>query len=347
MVTASAQAAEDDPAFAADAVHASAAELFCAVQRTWSANDRIGLRALVGGDLFVEWDRRLADFARKGWRNEVSVVSGPDVEYVGLVNRPGTEEDRVVVCVRARLRDVVRDRRGRVINRSDTQSDISSMCEYWTLARPDDKWQVVSIEQEVEGDHVLDETIVAVPEADEARMRDDSLVELAAADAPVGVSPGELAPLEFEGEARGAALDLSLADPRWAPDVLEVAARRAVAAWAEAVDGPDDALAKVASPEAIAALLHPGDPSGRTRLVVRGPELLALTILGIDPRAEPPRVDVAARLRGRRYIEDRDTAAVISGSQQRQQEFTERWALELDGPAESPWRLGAPVASAA
>ena len=73
------------------------------------------------------------------------------------------------------------------------------------------------------------------------------------------------------GDAHAAALDLSLADGRFAPDVLEVAARRAVDAWAEAVDGDDARLRSIAHGQAVRELLHPGDPSGRTRLVVRGP----------------------------------------------------------------------------
>lgn len=48
-----------------------------------------------------------------------------------------------------------------------------------------------------------------------------------------------MADLEFVGESRAAGLDLSVADGRFAPDVVEVAVRRAVAGWAEAVDGDD------------------------------------------------------------------------------------------------------------
>jgi hypothetical protein len=84
------------------------------------------------------------------------------------------------------------------------------------------------------------------------------------------------------GDARAAALDLSVADPRFAPAVLEAAARRAVEAWALAVDGDDAALESVASREALGALLYPGDSSRRTRLVVRGPRVRAIRIAGLD-----------------------------------------------------------------
>jgi predicted lipid-binding transport protein (Tim44 family) len=163
------------------------------------------------------------------------------------------------------------------------------------------------------------------------------LVEGAVADAPQGVSTSEIADLDFDGDARAAANDLSLADPRFAPDVLEAAARRAVAGWAEAVDGEDDDLAAVASPGALESLLHPFGE--RSRLVVRGPKVMALRIAALDAAAQPATMTVEVDVAGRRYVEDRDTAAVLSGSRDSQTRFTERWTLALDGADETPWRV--------
>ena len=141
-----------------------------------------------------------------------------------------------------------------------------TLTEYWTLARRDGAWMVQSIEQSAEGDHHLDEQIVASPWSDEQRLDDESLTELAVADAlPEGFTTADLAEVDFDGDARAHALDLSLADARFAPDVLEAAARRAVGAWAEAVDGDDAALERVASPEAVAELLYGGDASAARR----------------------------------------------------------------------------------
>ena len=42
---------------------------------------------------------------------------------------------------------------------------------------------------------------------------------------------------------------------------------------------------------------------------------------------------------GRRYIEDRDTTAVIAGSKSRATKFTEHWTFALDGDAAQPWRI--------
>ena len=54
-------------------------------------------------------------------------------------------------------------------------------------------------------------------------------------------------------------------------------------------------------------------------------------------------------LSGRRYTEDRDTTAVLAGSQTRATRFTEHWTLALNGDATMPWRIvavGAPLAPA-
>ena len=53
----------------------------------------------------------------------------------------------------------------------------------------------------------------------------------------------------------------------------------------------------------------------------------------------PATMTVEVELGGRRYVEDRDTAAVVSGSKDSAVTFTERWILALDGTAAAPWRI--------
>jgi predicted lipid-binding transport protein (Tim44 family) len=347
---AAAEAAEEDPTFAPDSVRASAAKLFIDIQAAWDADDRVRLRGLVAPELLAEWERRLEDLERRGWRNRVQPIGEPTVEYLGLTNRGDAEDDRVTVRIEAKLRDYVEDRSGRHIKRTGRFTETVRTREFWTLRKRENHWILVSIEQGAEGTHALDQQIVATPWADEQAMRDEALVEGAVAEAvPAGTKVAEVADLQYEGDARAAALDLSLADGRFAPDVLEVAARRAVAAWAEAVDGKDTALLAIATPAAVRKLLHPGDPAGQTRLVVRGPTVKRIRIVGLDAASEPPTMTIAADLQGRRYVEDRDTTAVVSGSQSRVTSFTEHWTLALDGSAQQPWRIvavGAPVARA-
>jgi predicted lipid-binding transport protein (Tim44 family) len=335
---AAAEAAGDDEAFAVAAVRREAHDLFCAIQAAWSANDRKALERLVGPDLMVEWRRRLDDFAAKEWRNVVEVSGTPAIEYVGLVNRADDSDDRCVVRIEAHLRDYVVTAGGERIMRDGRKSEHAFLMEYWTLTKRNGRWALLSVEQDDEGRHHLEEPIVATPWADTERLRADAVAERAAAEAaPPGVSPAELADLDFDGDARTAALDLALADGRFDPDLIEASVRRAVAAWAEAVDGPDAPLLAVARPAAVAELLHPRGE--RSRLVVRGLEIRRVRIAALDAAAEPPAIAVELEVRGRRYIEDRDTAAILDGSRDTATGFSERWTLTLDGAPDWPWRL--------
>jgi predicted lipid-binding transport protein (Tim44 family) len=338
--TASAEAAEDDAYFASDELERHALALYRAAQMAWDARDRKGLARLVGPDLLVEWERRLDDFDRKGWHNRVEVLEDPKVLYVGITNREDDDEDRAVVRIEAKLRAYVVDRAGAKVMRAGEKDEFVTVTEYWTLARRDGAWMVHSIEQRAEGDHHLDEQVVASPWSDEQRLDDESLTELAAADGlPEGFTTADLADVDFDGDARAHALDLSLADARFAPDVLEAAARRAVGAWAEAVDGDDSALERVASPDAVSGLLYGGDATRKTRLVVRGPRVKRIRIAAVQVESVPATMTVDVELGGRRYVEDRDTASVVSGSKDSAATFTEHWTLALDGPDDAPWRI--------
>ena len=338
--TASAEAVEDDAYFASDELERHAVALFRAAQMAWDARDREGLARLVGPDLLVEWKRRLDDFDRKGWHNRVEVLEDPTVLYVGITNREDDDEDRAVVRIAAELKAYVVDRAGHRVMRDGEKDEVVTLTEYWTLARRDGAWMVHSIEQRAEGDHHLDGRVVASPWSDEQQLDDESLTELAVADGlPEGFTTADLAQVDFDGDARAHVLDLSLADARFAPDVLEAAARRAVGAWAEAVDGDDAALGRIASPEAVAGLLYGGDATRETRLVVRGPRVKRIRIAAVQVDQVPATMTVDVELGGRRYVEDRDTAAVVSGAKDSAATFTERWVLALDGPADAPWRI--------
>ncbi len=342
-VTAAAEAVEDDAHFAPEAVVAAADELFRALQRAWDARDHEALRTLAGPDLLVEWERRLADFAGKGWHNVVRVGAAPAVTYVGLENREDDAADRVVVAIECELEDyVVVEETGKVVFRDGESSKTVRLCEYWTLAWAGGGWRIDSIQGEEEGGHHLDEPLVPSPWADEGRLHDAAVVEQAVADAaPEGSpGPGELVGVDYATDARAAALDLSLVDGRFAPAVLEAAVRRVVPAWVAAVDGADDELLRLATPEAVRALLYPDPGDDGARLVVRGARVDAVRITGFEPGATPPRMGLEVELTGRRYVEDRDTAGVLRGDRDRATTSTEHLVLALDDADPGvPWRL--------
>lgn len=332
---AAAEAADEDPVFGPEHVRAAAGSLFTEIQFAWSAEDRLALRRLVAPDLLEEWERRLDGMQARGWHNRVQPIGEPTVEYVGIRR---DAHDRVVVRIEAKLRDFVVDNSGRHIKRSGSFTETVRLREYWTLERRDDRWVLFSIEQGAEGEHALTDTLAPTAWSDEQKLRDEAMLETAAA-VPDGVRVSELVNVEFGEDVRSAAADLSLADDRFSTSVLEIAARRAVAAWAEAVDGPDTELRKLADREAILDLLHPGDPSARTRLVVRGPQVKRIAVAALDPAADPPTMTVDVEVEGRRYIEDRSTTRVLAGSATRATSFTERWTLALTSDPSQPWRI--------
>ncbi len=328
-----------DEAFAPEVVKPSAAALHHDIVDAWTGRDREALRALLAPDLFTEWALRLDDFDRKGWHNITELIGEPEVEYLGLVNREDDADDRVVVRVEAHLRDYVRDQHGRIITRTDDPDAETVLAEYWVLGKRDGRWMLLSTEQDAEGGHHIESAIIATPWADGERLTDEAATERGVAGAVADDQVAQLAAVDFEGSARTAALDLATLDGRFAPDVIEASVRRAVSGWVEAVDGEDAALEAVTTPEVAAELLHPGDPSKRTRLVVRGPRVDSIRITGLQPETEPPTLSVEVAVEGRRYIQDRDTIAVLNGSKHDAVRFTEHWTLALDGADETPWRI--------
>jgi len=329
-------AAEDDPHFAQDAVTQGAERLFRAIQDAWDARDQAALRTMVAPELMVEWSRRLNDFDRRGWHNRVA-VKGLRTEYVGMTNRADDDRDLVVVRVSALLDDYVLDGNGNVIPHSGNPSTEAHLREYWTLGMRDGRWMLLSIEQDDEGEYQLEAPLITLPEDDVGAIRDEAVVELGVdAKAPPGTRLGDLVDVDFADDALTAARDLALIDGRLNPDVIEVSVRRAISGWAEAVDGEDEALLDVAPPAIAQDLLHPD--GAQTRLVVRGPKMRKATVSELDP-SDPIRVAIEAEVTGVRYIEDRDTVAVVSGDKNAERTFTERFVLQLTDDPENPWQL--------
>jgi hypothetical protein len=170
-----------------------------------------------------------------------------------------------------------------------------------------------------------------------ASIRDDVVVEQGVENrAPVGTPLGELVDVDFADDALNAARDLALIDGRLSPDLIEVAVRRAISAWAEAVDGDDAALLDIAPPEIAEELLRPRGP--KTRLVIRGPKMAKATVSKLAAK-DPIKIAIDAKVTGVRYIEDRDTVAVVAGTKDREATFIQRFVLQLDDDPARPWKL--------
>ena len=372
---AAAEAADSDAAFSPDRVRAAAEQLFIDVQSAWDRGDVATLRTLIAPRLMGEWERRLAELDRRGMKNHVELTGPPKVEYIGIgrgarrSSAVGGGPDRVVVRIEARIRDWVIDRYGREANERGAATKTVRMREYWTLERnpnavrgdehQDDHglgaefdlsmpsavggdWLLSSIEQGAEGAHQLEARIVQTEWADDQALQDEALVEQANADAatlPAGMQIRDLTDtaVAIDQDARARALDLSLADGRFAPDILEVAARRAVQAWTQAIDGTTQPLLALASTDAVQQMLYPAGPA--SRLVVRGPKIERIAISALDALSVPATMTIDVKINGRRYLQNRADAAILAGSDIHAVTFTERWTLSLSGDAENPWQI--------
>jgi predicted lipid-binding transport protein (Tim44 family) len=338
---AAAEAAESDPRFAPDLVCGEAEQLFRSIQTAWTNDNRSELARLVGKDLMVEWGRRLKGFAVRGWENRVELHGAVHADYVGLRNAPDDRSKRAIVRVTARVRDVVIDKHGNTIHRVNSISDTHHVCEYWTLGLSHDEWSLLSIEQHHEGLHELTEPVLPSPWSDTKALQREATLEQAAAARIDNSRVREIAGSTLSSDARAAALDISLVDDRFAPRVLETEVDHAVGVWAEAIDGDDSALQTIASESAVQELLYPADPSKSRRLVVRGPRVRSATIVELAARSTPPAMTVELRVTGRRYVEDRTTAVVLSGDKSVDSSFTMRWRMELTSDDAHPWRIAA------
>ncbi len=347
---AAAEAAEDDPDVRAgqragappsDAVH---------------GRSRRPGTTTTGSPSAAWWHRTCSRSGSGGWTTS-SAAAGATTCSRSASRRSSTsastttatrDTDRVVVRIDARLKDYVVDRYGRHLKRTGRLGETTRIREFWTLQRRDGHWFLASIEQGAEGQHALDDQIVATPWADERGCATQALVEGAVADAvPEGTKIAEVADLQYEGDAHAAANGPEPCRwplrPRRAGDRRPPRDRRAGRRPSTATTR---ALQQIATPQAAAraALRRRLDtPDARRRPRPVGQP---------DPDRRPGRRRRAADDddRGRpdrpALLENRDTTAVVCGQPLAATSFTERWTLSLDATTKQPWRItavGAPV----
>ena len=200
---------------------------------------------------------------------------------------------------------------------------------------------LASIEQGAEGEHALDEQIVADAWADEQAC---ATRRWSRAPSPTPSPRARRSPrsptCDFDGDARAAAIDLSLADGRFAPDVLEVAARRAVARLGRGRRRRRRARCRRSrTPRRSVSCCTPATRAADAARRPRPEGQADPDRRHSTPAAKPPTMSIEVDLTGRRYIEDRDTTAVLAGSRSRATSFTEHWTFALDGDAAQPWLL--------
>ena len=293
---AAAEAAEDDAAFAPDAVKANAAALFKQIQAAWDRGDRARLATLVGPDLLTEWERRLDDLDRRGWRNRVQIIGEPTVEYVGLNHRGDAQADTRHGPDRGQA---PRLRRGPVRQphqaRRPPVARPSALREFWTLGATTRRPLDARLDRAGRRGHARDRRrdhrhhVVGRDQA----MRDEALIEGAVADAvPDGHQhrrgrrprlPGRRARRRARPEPRRRPVRARRARGDRAPGGHRVGRggrRRRCAACGRSRTARRSESCSTRATRA-----------RRTRLVVRGPKVKQIRIVGLDAGA-PPADDV-------------------------------------------------------
>jgi hypothetical protein len=144
-------------------------------------------------------------------------------------------------------------------------------------------------------------------EGDTTGPRDEAVSQLASA-ASGPVASAQDADLNYWESAENTVLAAGATDDRFSRRFLEASVRRVIAAWAKAVGGDEGALAAVARPEAVQALLHAADAGHRARLVVRGLRVTQISVMRLRTDNEPPQLGITFCYIGRRSIEGGDTA---------------------------------------
>ncbi|MEA2314454.1 MAG: hypothetical protein QOI03_1146 [Solirubrobacteraceae bacterium] len=158
-------AAGDGPAYGPAAVIAAGARLFGEVQAAWDAGDRKRLARISDPDLMSDWTKRLDGYTAAGHRYRVEILSGPRLDYVGLLADRGL----VRLRVRARLRRALEEPDGtRRALPEDRGRQKVPLEEYWTLSRSDQDWILWSTRNAGFRAEYTSEPIVPVPIVPEA-----------------------------------------------------------------------------------------------------------------------------------------------------------------------------------
>ena len=249
------------------------------------------------------------------------------VDLLRVMNRDGESEDRVVI----RLRTVLHA--GQAKKATDTRLD-----ERWTLSRDGGTWKLVEFDDTPLSDELLASPQVVGAWADQRRLREHSLVDLAQAE-PAASGPPSADLRDVDADPMHQLLDLSVIDSRYLPDLIQEAVVHLLEVWEHATTGATELLAERVSREALEQLLYPHATGGRLRLVLRDAHLTSWQPIRVDGQTNPPQVEISLNISAVRYLTDPVTANEVWGSAEHPHEISLRWNLALTPSSDRPWQL--------
>ena len=319
---AAAEAALEDEVFAPDQIHdvveAGLRYVELLLNRAPGASDRADAPVL--GRLATSIEQMAPATSR--WVFEPAAI-----EILRVVNRLGTTEDRVLV----RVRFVVDERTARVV-----KFPVLRLDQHWTLGRGSHGWIVLSIDGTPPTSDAVERPSIASPSADDQRLLEQSLAELARSDAlPAATNLDQL--VSRDAPVYHRLLDLAQIDGRFAPMLIAAAAGHIVEAWEEATTASSQPLEAVASPSAAQALLHPlGGVS--TKLALRHAKVDHCRLTDLRLTATSPQIELELEVSAVRYLWSAG-AGYAGGSTDRRHTITMTWTLELSDDQAQPWQL--------
>jgi predicted lipid-binding transport protein (Tim44 family) len=134
-------AAGDDPVFGREPVRAAALSLYREVYEALAAGDRWRLARICDDNALGYWKEKLDGYERDGRRYRATVVKAPRVDYIGVMDRPGGDDDWVCLRVRGSLRQYLEDPDGKLHSLPEYPGQRKiGVDEFWTLRRRDDRW---------------------------------------------------------------------------------------------------------------------------------------------------------------------------------------------------------------
>jgi hypothetical protein len=302
-------AAFDDPRFEPERLRAAARAVLAPLEAVSGDDELIPLwRECFGRWLPVGWRRHRLVGVPGGWGAEVVIR---ELEVVTVRNVGPAEPGEAVVRARLRIRRWPRmPLLGAFVRAFPRRSLVVWLT---VVAPPGGDWEYCRADFGPAGEYHLEAETVAEPARDPA-LHDAALHELANDES--AAEPGELI-ISTEGEAARRLLDLSLADGRYAPAVVEASVRSLIRAWRQLAIGDEDAyhaFATLSSYEIVEYARHADLPA----------RLRAIDVVALVPSPRPALfLRIAAVVQIRTGTRDRNLW----------------WQLELDDDLEQHWRL--------
>jgi hypothetical protein len=320
------EASLEDDWFSTEDVLGTVEEILTVAEAVWR-DGRPGSEPARRDAAYIErWATSVATDIGEG----VRLARKPTVDILGVTDRPGESEDRIVLRVRLRCHCAQRATGTGHMVRVDMR---------WTLGRKYHAWTLLSIDHDPLAPPLLNGPLIPAEWADEGRLREESLVELAHGNESHMTELGQL--VGADAPTSRQLTELAQLDGRFDPDLLAMRVRHIVEAWEEASTGSGEPLAAVASSEALAVLLYPraAGSGPDVRRVLRDAVIEQWAASELLIASVPYSVDITLVVSALSYLVNWPNGTYRSGNAETRHEMSLVWTLALTQSHPAAWHL--------